>query len=471
MNDPSPQSRQRPWAARPIPDAVRRIPCMLSDEEMQYLSWVTSEAFEGFGAVVDLGPWLGASTAALAHGLKERGIDQRVLAYDLFEWRRHYMVKHVDDVTAARFEEGDSFLSLFEEQTREYGPWIEGRPGSLLDTGWDEGPIEILFVDAAKDWALTNAILRAFAPSLVPGRSRVISQDFRIHAAYWLPYVFDGHPEQWREVEQVRRGSTVTFLPRREWVSTEFRDEDLDFRRAEPIFRARIASAADENKIHYANSLFRIAILRGERDAAERLRPELESLGAKDPNAESPGDVEAAARAQLLRGGWAALAEGDRDRALRSAQLAAQDAAATDEADYLGALVRGDAVSSAGELPAHLRLTGASSLLGAGQDERAVREILCALHHRSAPPRGSQLRYAFEALESAWQRVPPTDPLGLLAQLEPRCGETPAFHLLLALVHNHLGDVEAARSSLARVLGLDPRHERARQMRGMLRGR
>ena len=58
------------WSSIRLPDELRSIPAMLSDEEKQYLVWLTATAFEGWGAIVDLGCWLGSSSAALAEGLK-----------------------------------------------------------------------------------------------------------------------------------------------------------------------------------------------------------------------------------------------------------------------------------------------------------------------------------------------------------------------------------------------------------------
>lgn len=457
----------RPWTNRSIPNEVARIPAMLSDEERRYLSWVTAESFEGFGAVVDLGPWLGASTAALAHGLREADRDEKVLAYDLFEWRQNYMDGYVDDETARGFDEGDSFLPLFEDQLGPYRDQVETRPGSLLDTVWHGGPIEILFVDAAKDFALTNAILRTFGPALVPGRSRVISQDFRIHAAYWLPWVFDGHPDQWRELERTDYGSTVTFVPTHDYEHKELRDDDLSLPTAEPILRRRIADDLPENRVHFANSLYRIAILRGDQDFAAALEPELRELGRHNPSAQSPDEVASAAFSQLISEGWDALRSGDHDTVRGRVEAARRSEDARAEAEYLLALAEERATES--DLASRLRLTGAGSLLQAGRAEHAAREVLLALEHPTDPPTGWELRWAFETLEPAWSQATPPDPLAVLDELAPRYEETPPFHLLRALVLNLLGRVDEAREAIDCVLALDPDYRRGLVMRDELR--
>src|SRR5204863_8938324 len=117
--------------------------------------------------------------------------------------------------------------------TRAWADRLEPTKAELLTAEWHGGPIEILFVDAAKSWTLLNAILRVFGPHLEPGRSRVILQDFRHFYTYWLPLVFHGRPALWQEVEAVDVGTTVTFTPRkllaREPIRTGFSEDDFPF--------------------------------------------------------------------------------------------------------------------------------------------------------------------------------------------------------------------------------------------------
>src|ERR1700730_6184250 len=48
--------------------SVRRIPTMLCRETLGYYKWL-ARTFEGFGDIVELGSWMGSSTACLAEGL------------------------------------------------------------------------------------------------------------------------------------------------------------------------------------------------------------------------------------------------------------------------------------------------------------------------------------------------------------------------------------------------------------------
>ena len=75
-----------PWKEISLPPELTNMRSMLSEDEEQYLVWLTAVKSEGWGAIVDLGPWLGSSSAALA-GAEEA--DRRTKSEaDLFKWER-----------------------------------------------------------------------------------------------------------------------------------------------------------------------------------------------------------------------------------------------------------------------------------------------------------------------------------------------------------------------------------------------
>lgn len=307
---------ERPWLDRSLPDDLTSMHTMLTHEELQYLSWLTATQFEGFGAIVDLGPWLGSSSAALAHGLRESGRSDVVLALDRYEWERSYMEAHV----AADLPDGASFLPLFHENVGGYGRWIRPEKQDLTSYRWPGGPIEILFVDAAKSWKLTNSILQSFGAHLVPGKSRVVLQDFRFYPNYYLPLIFDGRPDLWRESEGMLKGTTVTFKPLKAvdgptGVHACYNDDAFPPAAAEQIFRARIAREESGNAWLMRASYLRKCVLDGAEEEARRMRKELGNV----PEQLAP--IEAVGTAFIDRG-WESMGNGDWAAALRHAQRA-----------------------------------------------------------------------------------------------------------------------------------------------------
>ncbi|MEO8368875.1 MAG: tetratricopeptide repeat protein [Candidatus Solibacter sp.] len=275
-----PSRTPRPWQSTSLPASVTRIKSMLSAEEKQYLCWLTAEQFEGWGAVVDLGPWLGSSSVALAEGLKRRGADTRIQSIDLFQWEPVYM----ESVSGAGLAHGQDFLPLFEQETAEYSAWIRPLKQDLTTFSWAGGPIEILFVDAAKSWELTNAIFRSFGPFLEPGKTRVVLQDFRYHETHFLPLIFDSRPDLWEEIESVDEGHTVTFLPLRPLtgpagIQTDYSEDSFPLPVAERLLKNRIAVEEPSQRRWYARMLYRKHLIEGPPEETPRMREALLSEG------------------------------------------------------------------------------------------------------------------------------------------------------------------------------------------------
>jgi hypothetical protein len=165
--------------------SVRRIPTMLAPETRRYYKWV-AKTCEYAGDVVDLGSWMGSSTACLAEGLSEnpRRKDRRVHAYDSFIWR-DWMRTYTDDsqLLAANIREGECFLDYFHEYTAPFRHLINVHQ-SLLKTGteqaavptleWRGGPVAILVMDFAHDRASNEAMWRVFSPSFQSGSTIVV---------------------------------------------------------------------------------------------------------------------------------------------------------------------------------------------------------------------------------------------------------------------------------------------------------
>ncbi len=309
----------RPWRRVSVPASVSAVPAMLSREECQYLLWLTSERYDGWGAVVDLGPWLGGSTAALAEGLRRRGKGGVVHSLDLFRWEPDYM----GAVAAEPLAEGADFQHVFARHTAPWADFIRARQADLSRFEWDGGPIELLFVDAAKTWDLANAILAGFGDHLVPGRSRVVLQDFRYHETHWLPLIFDSQPAVWRQVEAVREGWTVTFEllqplrtadgPHRTWS-----DADFPLEVAEPLLRRRMMTEHPDNATLFLRMLYRRVLVEGTPEQATRLRSQLLATGIDPRDLARTEDV----AALLVPSGWQRYERGDYASALAIADRA-----------------------------------------------------------------------------------------------------------------------------------------------------
>lgn len=190
---------------------------MLGLEERKLLYHLARDFYTGAGAVIDAGAFCGASACALAAGLRDNPgaqawRDRRVLhAYDLFIANHPYLIDSIEAGFGRKLRLGESFLPLFEDAVREFSSLIEIHPGDLRRATWDENaPIEILFIDAAKNLLLSDRIMQLFLPSLIPGKSFVIHQDFYHPGTFFLVVVMDFLREHFSIMEP-RRDFSAAF--------------------------------------------------------------------------------------------------------------------------------------------------------------------------------------------------------------------------------------------------------------------
>lgn len=180
---------------------------MLSGEELDYLTWLTEREWSGVGDVVEFGPWLGASTAALAAGMRRnpgRRHDARLHAVDTFAW--HPFMERLGRLGLAP---GATFRPHFEANLEDFADLVvvherqleDDEGGDIQARLWDPLPpsglpvfaaegiaeqIGIVFVDGAKSWRALHDVLATFAPRMEPG-GVIAFQDFKDWASYWVP--------------------------------------------------------------------------------------------------------------------------------------------------------------------------------------------------------------------------------------------------------------------------------------------
>jgi predicted O-methyltransferase YrrM len=177
--------RTRPWNSRrfTLPGWTRTYPTMLTHEEMRMLAWV-AEVTPGAGAVIDLGAFLGGSSASLALGAEKADPPKRVHSYDRFQ---------LDEKVKFQFlyrkghglAEGEDGLPVFHRFTRAVADTIEVHPGDIQDADWDASPVAVLFIDISKTKDINDHLLATFFPALVPG-SVIVQQDFLFFRNPWL---------------------------------------------------------------------------------------------------------------------------------------------------------------------------------------------------------------------------------------------------------------------------------------------
>ena len=230
----------------PPPEAVG----MTTRHELCFVEAYARDIFSGAGRIVDLGCWYGATTAALARGLHANAHAENnavVEAYDLFVWET-WMDGHAERLKhlGKRYHVNDCFLPDVAELLRPYGDLVTLEQRDLLEPKPPGPPIEFLFIDAMKSWALGQSIVKSFFPSLIPKKSYVVQQDF----VWYHPAMLSAHLLMWymrdhfEFVHHVPWSCSAVFRYTKVLDSTEIRLPPPEFFTLEMIHEAYEYSAA-----------------------------------------------------------------------------------------------------------------------------------------------------------------------------------------------------------------------------------
>ena len=214
-------------AAPPWHGAVRHfpVPSMISDEEAQYYEYIGA-FFEGRGAVVELGPWLGSSTHHIIRGLDGSSqFEGRTLhVVDDFIWRSDWMDRWTPE--GERLPHHADFRPLFDRYTGDIAHRLDVTCARISDYDgnagvpplvWRGGPVEMMFIDCGRTVKANQAWFEIFARSFIPDVTLLMMQDWRLHRErprlhYNQTAQFTAaHPEM-ELVHEVRDGGLATFL-------------------------------------------------------------------------------------------------------------------------------------------------------------------------------------------------------------------------------------------------------------------
>ena len=204
--------RGKPWERCEAPPEAQNFPSMLSKQERNLLNWLAKDYWTGAGEIVDAGCFLGGSTVSFATGLRDRGAptparrslwsrltgakpavpaaapppaNPRLHAFDMFIIDHQFMLDYWGKVLEGVPLNGGS-RKVFDQLTADYRPYFNVNHGDITKIGWTGKPIEVLFLDVLKTSEVNDAVLRDFLPSIIPGRTVLIQQDY-VHE--WLPWI------------------------------------------------------------------------------------------------------------------------------------------------------------------------------------------------------------------------------------------------------------------------------------------
>jgi len=181
------------------------VPSMMCSHELKFLHYLARTQSDGTGAIVDLGPLVGSSTYALASGIACGNRAGTIYSYDL--WR--FCPTFEPFVANAKLRVGDDILPYFQANIERFRDRIVAQKGDLGRKRWNDGPIRILFVDAAKSPRLMHHIANEFFPHLLPG-ALVVHQDWVSAEDPWI-HIAMGELAEYFDVMDSPEGGTLCF--------------------------------------------------------------------------------------------------------------------------------------------------------------------------------------------------------------------------------------------------------------------
>lgn len=203
------------------PTGLNHIPAMTTDAERECYYRLAREA-AGKGAIVELGAWLGASTAYIAAGIRDSGETARVQVYDKFESKGGHRRK----VEAFYAKKGlttipqGPCLEQFRENLGPLYPYTEPHRCQIENMRWRDGPIALLVTDAPKRVPAISAVLTELRKALRPG-AIMAWQDFCHFPSYEIPACLYRLRDHITFREAVVPGTTLVFEVASQWRAEE----------------------------------------------------------------------------------------------------------------------------------------------------------------------------------------------------------------------------------------------------------
>lgn len=137
-------------------------------------------------AIVEIGSWLGAGTAQLALGIRER--ERRDVTLHCFDrWRAqpHEIAKAArQGLHLAPLEDT---LPRVRQALQPFEVPIRYHQGDLLQARWDGEPISVYVDDASKELPAFCHALATFGPCWIPGETVLLLMDFHLWKKTGIP--------------------------------------------------------------------------------------------------------------------------------------------------------------------------------------------------------------------------------------------------------------------------------------------
>jgi hypothetical protein len=202
-------------------DVMPTIPAMTTEAERECYYRLARDGAR-YGEVVELGAWLGASSAWIAAGIRDSGMKCKAKVFDRFESKPNHITKvkaFYDKHGIDRAPVGPC-MQAFKDNL---GPLLQYAEPTKCEIGglkWLGGPVSVLICDAPKRVREISSVLNTFRKALQPG-SMMAWQDFCHFPSYEIPACLYRIRKHLEFSEAVVPGTTMVFRIKSQWKAEE----------------------------------------------------------------------------------------------------------------------------------------------------------------------------------------------------------------------------------------------------------
>jgi len=209
-----------------LPPGADAIPAMTTTAEREAYYLLARYATQP-GSIVEMGAWLGASTAYIAAGIKDSGIARKLHVYDRWVWDPSHARKvkaWVKDHLGAGYRDGPmpDAATMFGTFKANLGPLLdlcEIHRGENSQVFWRSGPIALLVMDAPKRRREIARALGTFGPSIAAG-CKMAWQDFAHFPSYEIVACLHRLSDWIAFDEGIAPGTTAVFTIKKPWPTS-----------------------------------------------------------------------------------------------------------------------------------------------------------------------------------------------------------------------------------------------------------
>lgn len=179
--------------------------------------------WKGKGTAVELGAWLGASSAALLTGLIEAGYNLPYYVYD--HWTANGEQVQKAGSVGVKLKDNQDLLPLFLKNVSVY-THVHAVRGNISDTirKYPGGPIEVCLFDAPKREPVFSTAMNAVLPHFIPGATVLGLLDY-----YFYRFRHPGDNRFLAPVTFVKRHRD-NFVKIKEWADDETHHSPVFFK-------------------------------------------------------------------------------------------------------------------------------------------------------------------------------------------------------------------------------------------------